>query len=168
MCKATLTLLLVLQVVPSSVLAQGISGNDRITLLCAEVDDSGEPDSAGALRSSLAALQRAEGLNGPARLRLYSRLEWLQQVPQRQPAESPAQPPKSPSRGWIGRHPALFGALVGAGAGAVATQTMDNELFCSGSDDDCIFHGGGRALIGAGIGAGVGSLVGWLVGLGSR
>lgn len=68
--------------------------------------------------------------------------------------------------GWISRHPVLFGALVGAAAGAVAAGTMDNELFCGGSDDDCVFHGEGRAIVGAGIGAGIGAAVGVIVGLG--
>ena len=66
--------------------------------------------------------------------------------------------------GWISRHPALFGALVGAGAGAVTSMAMDNEWFCSGGDEDCFFHGGSRVLVGAGIGAGVGALVGWVAG----
>jgi hypothetical protein len=63
---------------------------------------------------------------------------------------------------WISRHPAVFGALVGAGAGAVASGTMENELFCSGGDEDCFFHGGSRLLVGAGMGAGIGALIGWL------
>lgn len=67
---------------------------------------------------------------------------------------------------WISRHPALFGAMVGAGAGAVAAGTMDNELFCSGGDDDCVFHGEGRTIVGAGIGAGIGAAIGVIVGLG--
>ncbi len=66
--------------------------------------------------------------------------------------------------GWISRHPALFGTLVGAGAGTVMSLTMENELFCSRGDEDCLFHGGSRALVGAGMGAGVGALVGWIVG----
>lgn len=74
----------------------------------------------------------------------------------------------SQNRGWIGRHPALFGALAGAGAGAVLAATLENELFCSGGDEDCFFHGGSRVLVGAGMGAGIGALTGWLVGLGTR
>jgi len=66
-------------------------------------------------------------------------------------------------RNWIARHPVLFSALVGAGAGAVAAGTMENELFCSGGDDDCLIGGEGRALAGAGIGAGIGALVGVVV-----
>lgn len=70
--------------------------------------------------------------------------------------------PRGKPRRWISRHPALFGALVGAGAGAIASGTMENELFCSGGDEDCFFHGGSRLLVGAGMGAAVGVLVGWL------
>ena len=73
----------------------------------------------------------------------------------------------APHRNWIRRHPVLFGALVGAGAGAVASVTMENELFCSGGDEDCFFHGNSRTLVGAGMGAGVGALVGLIAGLGS-
>jgi len=76
------------------------------------------------------------------------------------------QQPGSRNRGWIGRHPALFGALVGAGAGAAASAMMENELICSGGDEDCLIYGGSRILVGAGMGAGIGSLIGFLVGLG--
>ena len=79
-----------------------------------------------------------------------------------------AQQTGSQNRRWSGRHPALFGALVGAGAGAVSAATMENEWFCSRGDEDCLFYGGSRVLVGAGMGAGVGALVGWLVGLGTR
>lgn len=76
------------------------------------------------------------------------------------------QQPGPGDRGWIARHPTLFGALVGAGAGAVSAVTMENELFCSGGDEDCFFHGDRRVLVGAGFGAGIGALVGLLVGSG--
>jgi hypothetical protein len=80
-----------------------------------------------------------------------------------------AQQPGPTNRGWIGRHPALFGMLVGAGAGVALANTVDNEWFCSGSDEDCLFYtAGSRTLVGAGMGAGVGALVGWLVGLGAK
>jgi hypothetical protein len=79
---------------------------------------------------------------------------------------SPLQPgPVRPrdERSWIGRHPALFGALVGAAAGTVAVGTMENDLFCSaGNDEDCFFYTNSRFAVGAGIGAGVGALVGWI------
>jgi hypothetical protein len=39
---------------------------------------------------------------------------------------------------------------------------MENELFCSGGDEDCFFHGGSRILVGAGMGASIGVLIGWL------
>lgn len=72
-------------------------------------------------------------------------------------------------RGWIGRHPALFGALVGAAAGTIAAGTMENELFCSaGNDEDCFFYTNSRFAVGAGIGAGIGALAGWMVGLARR
>lgn len=74
-----------------------------------------------------------------------------------------AEQPRAEGRNWISRHPVLFGAMVGAGAGAVAAGTMENELFCSGGDDDCVIGGEGRALAGAGIGAGIGAVVGVIV-----
>jgi hypothetical protein len=43
---------------------------------------------------------------------------------------------------------------------------MENEWFCSRGDEDCLFHGGGRLLVGTAMGAGVGALAGFLVGLG--
>jgi len=87
--------------------------------------------------------------------------------PKRPPTEDAAQT-SGQKRNWISRHPALFGTLVGAGAGAVAANRMENELFCSGGDEDCFFHGGGRTLVGAGFGAGIGALAGWIAGLGSK
>lgn len=71
--------------------------------------------------------------------------------------------PAGQNRSWISRHPVLFGTLVGAGAGALASVTMENELFCSGGDEDCFFHGGSRVFVGAGFGAGIGAVVGLIV-----
>ena len=66
---------------------------------------------------------------------------------------------------WIRRHPVVFGTLVGAGGGAVSAVPRWNELYCTtGGDEDCLFHGGAGALVGAGLGAGVGALIGYLVG----
>lgn len=63
----------------------------------------------------------------------------------------------SQQRGWVGRHPVLFGALVGVGPGVVFGEY---ELGRKGD----MAHGPDM-LIGAGIGAGTGSLVGLVVGL---
>jgi hypothetical protein len=79
------------------------------------------------------------------------------------------QRPDSLDRGWIRRHPALFGALVGAGAGAATSIPRWTELYCStGGDEDCLFHGGQGALFGAAVGAGIGALIGFLVGHGTK
>jgi hypothetical protein len=75
------------------------------------------------------------------------------------------QQPASQSRGWIQRHPTLFGALVGAGLGAVSSIPRWNELYCAtGGDEECLFHGAAGVLFGAGAGAGIGALVGHFVG----
>jgi hypothetical protein len=82
-------------------------------------------------------------------------------VSQSQNASQPA--PRD--RGWIQRHPATFGALAGAGAGAVSAIPRWNELYCaSGGDEDCFFHGAAGVAVGAGIGAGIGALVGMIAG----
>jgi len=58
-------------------------------------------------------------------------------------------------RSWVGRHPVLTGALVGAGGGAVWA-----EIFCRGQCEGdplpyiALFGG-----IGAGVGAGIGAVV---------
>lgn len=74
-------------------------------------------------------------------------------------------PPVPVDRGWMKRHPAAFGALVGAGAGAVSAIPQWNELYCAGGgDEDCFFHGAAGVAVGAGIGAGIGALVGMIAG----
>ena len=71
--------------------------------------------------------------------------------------------PRDPS--WIQRHPAAFGALVGAGVGAISAIPRWNELYCAtGGDEDCFFHGAAGVAVGAGIGAGIGALVGMIAG----
>jgi hypothetical protein len=41
----------------------------------------------------------------------------------------------------------------------------ENELICSGGDEDCLFYGGTKFAVGAGLGAGIGALTGMIVGL---
>jgi hypothetical protein len=73
--------------------------------------------------------------------------------------------PAPRDRGWVQRHPAAFGALVGAGVGAVSAIPRWNELYCAGGgDEDCFFHGAAGVAVGAGIGAGIGALVGMIAG----
>ena len=66
---------------------------------------------------------------------------------------------RGPSTGsWIGRHPALFGALVGFGAGfLIGYLPGDDAVF-----DD--FTAGFNGWVMGGIGAGTGATVGALVG----
>jgi hypothetical protein len=64
-----------------------------------------------------------------------------------------APPPQQ--KGWIGRHPVLFGALVGAGVGAVLSTSIEG---CWESDICPI-----ELALGAGAGAGAGALVGWVL-----
>jgi hypothetical protein len=75
----------------------------------------------------------------------------------RLPALPPAarqQPP--PQRGWPGRHPVLFGALVGLGAGlAVEAVVIPGR---SGGEPHSAY-----IPMFAGVGAGIGSLVGFIV-----
>lgn len=75
-----------------------------------------------------------------------------------------SQPAGSPRRSWIGRHPALTGALIGAGGGAIFANVVENETFCRGTSNDCLFPGGSKTLVGAGMGAGIGALIGLIVG----
>ena len=93
----------------------------------------------------------------PAAIRESTRFSAVSDRHLQEPAAATHKP-----RNWISRHPALFGALVGAAGGALASGTMENELFCSGGDEDCFFHGGSRLLVGAGMGASIGVLIGWL------
>jgi hypothetical protein len=53
--------------------------------------------------------------------------------PSQEPSFTLAQPVQSThERGWIARHPALFGALVGAGIGVVAGGTLGHD--CHGDE----------------------------------
>jgi hypothetical protein len=117
---------------------------------------------AGPHAPSIAARAPALAETGPLAAAAAREVQHLARVAAARRAQGVEQP-RAEGRNWISRHPVLFGAMVGAGAGAVAAGTMENELFCSGGDDDCIFYGGGRPLMGAGIGAGVGAVVGVFV-----
>lgn len=65
--------------------------------------------------------------------------------------------PQEPKKSWIGRHPLLFGALVGFGVGCVAgaAQVGGSEDTAANALDElaCPVIGG--------IGAGIGTLAGW-------
>ena len=79
-------------------------------------------------------------------------------------AVPPARQAGSQNRGWIRRHPALVGAMVGAGIGAVSSIPRWTELYCAtGGDEDCFFHGSVGVLFGTGAGAGIGALIGLLL-----
>jgi hypothetical protein len=78
---------------------------------------------------------------------------------------SQTQQPPAEERAWMRRHPALFGALMGAGAAAVSSVPRWTELYCAGGgDEDCLFHGAAGVLFGVGAGAGIGALIGFLAG----
>jgi hypothetical protein len=152
---------------PGSVLAQetpgntpGVTGVTRAESIAGSAQTPRRPlielahhDAARLVSASVAALPRSAPLPPQG---------W------QQASDAQAQSDESRKRGWIRRHPARFGALLGAGLGAGAALAMDNEFSCSGGDDDCLVTGGGRAITGAAVGAGVGALVGWLVSLGGR
>ena len=64
------------------------------------------------------------------------------------------QQPEQQQRSWIGRHPLLFGTLVGFGAGfLIGYLPGDDGVFYDFTAD---FNG----LVLGGVGAGVGALVG--------
>jgi hypothetical protein len=63
-------------------------------------------------------------------------------------------------RSWIGRHPALFGALVGAGGGALVGAFAGHP-----ESDEWFSRRQGLVLFGASVGAGGGAVAGWIVGL---
>ena len=72
------------------------------------------------------------------------------------------QQPGQSNRSWIGRHPVLFGTLVGLGGGyLVGVGAGEDGIF-----DD--FTAGENGLFVAGIGAGTGALVGAIVGAATK
>ena len=62
----------------------------------------------------------------------------------------------SPRRGWVRRHPALFGALLGAGGGAIVGYGLGQD--CTGRG--ACSSKGRAAVVGAALFAGAGALVG--------
>lgn len=60
-------------------------------------------------------------------------------------------------RGWVRRHPVLFGTLVGVGAGAVFGEFYFGRKLDLGPHPLDMLYG-------AGIGAGIGSLLGFVLG----
>lgn len=141
---------------------RGVIGTVMVCLLVAQsfvgaVEPSAGPASTAAPKAAPSA--SSDGVLKAAVAREAARLALAKGNSLRQP-----QPGGSPKRGWIGRHPALFGALVGAGAGAVFANTVENETFCRGTSNDCLFPGGNKTLVGAGMGAGIGALVGVIAG----
>ncbi len=104
-------------------------------------------------------------VTGPGSLRAAAIREARRagQAPQPRTFQSTSE--RRPESGsWIRRHPALFGAVVGAGAGAIIAVSNTNELFCTGNDEDCLAYGASGVAFGAAVGAGVGMLAGHLVG----
>jgi len=107
----------------------------------------------------------ATSLSQPRPLKTAIDRETRRLAPARRIATFQTPPPSAGNRSWIRRHPALFGALVGAGAGAVSSAPRWTELYCAtGGDEDCFFHGGAGVLFGTGAGAGIGALIGFLAG----
>jgi hypothetical protein len=76
-------------------------------------------------------------------------------------ASQAPQPPAAPQRSWGGRHPVLFGALVGGGGGAavvaLTASPCDRNQFCPGG------YGAAIAAV-AMLGAGIGSIAGFIIG----
>lgn len=75
------------------------------------------------------------------------------------PTTTQPAPQQTKKKGWIGRHPVLFGALVGFGAGCVLGASRvggSQDTFFNALDEfACPVVGG--------MGAGAGSVIGWSV-----
>jgi hypothetical protein len=106
---------------------------------------SGVPDSPAAGWLQRAATRELVRLNTPA---ASARLALMR-------VQQPAQ-----QRSWIGRHPILFGALVGFGGGVLIGYSAGDD----GVFDD--FDGSFNGLVLGGVGAGAGALVGQFVAAG--
>ena len=71
--------------------------------------------------------------------------------------KAPVQQAPPETRNWMERHPAWFGLIVGAGAGAaIGAASCGDSCFPIGT--------GGAAMVGSWYGAGTGALIGWGIG----
>ncbi len=138
----------------------------------ASADVARGPSQSGIAQTRVVALDRTrqDSITG-TRLRLPPTTEgWLRiavadeaarQRASRVFAKSVFQPPQQQGaerkRGWIARHPALFGALVGFGGGYLIGYKSGDD----GIIDD--MTAGANGLILGGIGAGVGAAVGAII-----
>lgn len=135
----------------------------------------GAPREIGTLPLILAAVRSSEGVTVPTS-RLPSTLAagWIERATSRELARLnlaaastdsallPGQQPGQRTRSWIGRHPVLFGTLVGLGGGyLVGVGAGEDGIF-----DD--FTAGENGLFVAGIGAGAGALVGAIAGAATK
>jgi hypothetical protein len=119
--------------------------SDTVLVLRSDPDD---------LRLAAADVQRIARRGHPIRLAAPA-------APAR-PALGRLQSPAPRKRSWIGRHPALFGSLVGFGGGFLIGYLPGRDgIF---EDQDAAF--GGWIL--GGVGAGAGALVGATVGAATR
>jgi hypothetical protein len=80
---------------------------------------------------------------------------WAPSPARRQVAEQ-----RGNRRSWIGRHPALFGALAGAGGGALVGSVAGHP-----ESDEWFSRREGFVAFGASAGAAGGALVGWIAGI---
>ena len=131
MCKAVMALVLLLLVIPRSAVAQNTPAIDRID----------RPPLPGVF-------QRAVASDA-------TRITLTRSAPRRSSHWPPQQTKQG--RSLIGRHPVLFGTLVGFGAGfLVGYLPGDDGVF---DDFTAGFNGWVLGGAGAGIGAGVGAIV---------
>jgi hypothetical protein len=136
---------------------------------------SGAPREIGSAPLILAAVRSSEGVTVPTS-RLPSTLAagWLKRAASRELARLNlaaastdsallrVQQPGQRKRSWIGRHPVLFGTLVGFGSGfLIGYLPGDDAVF-----DDFVASFNGLVL--GGVGAGTGALVGAIVGAATK
>jgi hypothetical protein len=153
MCKAILAFALLFQVVPRPVLAQDASATDCVEQL-------------SAARFELATSSTNAARPWPPRViqgavaREATRLALS--MPSSGSTSLRAQQQAKQRRSVVGRHPVLFGTLVGFGSGfLIGYLPGDDGVF-----DD--FTGGFNGLVLGGVGAGIGAGVGAIVGAATK